>query len=40
VGGASYAEAAQLLNISTNAVGKRLQKARARLREVVNQNVD
>ena len=33
VAGLSYAEAATLLDLSTNAVGKRLQKARARLRK-------
>ena len=33
VRGLSYAEAATLLDLSTNAVGKRLQKARARLRK-------
>jgi RNA polymerase sigma factor (sigma-70 family) len=33
VAGLSYAEAARLLDLSTNAVGKRLQKARARLRK-------
>jgi len=38
VAGLSYAEAARLLDLSTNAVGKRLQKARTRLRKAALAN--
>jgi RNA polymerase sigma-70 factor (ECF subfamily) len=36
--GQSYAEAARQLELTTNAVGKRLQKARAKLRKAVYEN--